>query len=211
MADHVSITSLSPDQHSPVSSASAPGKTIIKLNSDDCLVKAIPVKCTSVDSDQEESEVKTAVTVNGTSSTSSADLQQRSSVSSVSSVESSCNGGVTTIKKPVRRQLPSLAAATATLPRDRQLFRQLSQQQLMTAKAAQLNQAIAIVTNRWDREQKRQEQDLTRKLTVLRQRKISAVLKVRKCKQNCIGIRLQTLKGYMNFSFFFPIVNFLQK
>ena len=42
-----------------------------------------------------------------------------------------------------------------------------------------LNQALAIVANKWDREQRRQEQDTTRKLTLLKQRKVSAVLKVR--------------------------------
>ena len=41
-----------------------------------------------------------------------------------------------------------------------------------------LNQALAIVANKWDREQRRQEQEVTRKLTLLKQRKVSAVLKV---------------------------------
>lgn len=44
---------------------------------------------------------------------------------------------------------------------------------------ANLNQAMAIVTGKWDRELMKKEQDITRKLTVLKQRKISAVLKVR--------------------------------
>lgn len=41
-----------------------------------------------------------------------------------------------------------------------------------------LNQALALVTNKWDREQRKQDQEATRRLTLLRQRKISAVLKV---------------------------------
>lgn len=41
-----------------------------------------------------------------------------------------------------------------------------------------LNQALAIVANKWDREQRRQEQEITRRLTLLKQRKVSAVLKV---------------------------------
>ena len=43
-----------------------------------------------------------------------------------------------------------------------------------------LNQALARVNNKWDREQRKQDQEATRKLTLLKQRKISAVLKVRK-------------------------------
>jgi hypothetical protein len=43
-----------------------------------------------------------------------------------------------------------------------------------------LNHALALVTNKLDREQRKHDQDATRKLTLLRQRKISAVLKVRK-------------------------------
>ena len=43
---------------------------------------------------------------------------------------------------------------------------------------ANLNQALAIVANKWDREERRQEQEATRRMTVLKQRKISAILKV---------------------------------
>ena len=43
-----------------------------------------------------------------------------------------------------------------------------------------LNQALAIVANKWDREQRIQDQENTRRLTLLKQRKISAILKVRK-------------------------------
>ena len=43
-----------------------------------------------------------------------------------------------------------------------------------------LNQALAIVANKWDREQRIQDQETTRRLTLLKQRKISAILKVRK-------------------------------
>jgi hypothetical protein len=43
-----------------------------------------------------------------------------------------------------------------------------------------LNQALARVNNKWDREQRKQDQEATRKLTLLKQRKISAVLKVRR-------------------------------
>ena len=42
-----------------------------------------------------------------------------------------------------------------------------------------LNQALAIVANKWDREQRVQDQENTRRLTLLKQRKISAILKVR--------------------------------
>ena len=42
-----------------------------------------------------------------------------------------------------------------------------------------LNQALAIVANKWDREQRIQDQENTRRLTLLKQRKISAILKVR--------------------------------
>ena len=42
-----------------------------------------------------------------------------------------------------------------------------------------LNQALAIVANKWDREQRIQDQETTRRLTLLKQRKISAILKVR--------------------------------
>jgi hypothetical protein len=41
-----------------------------------------------------------------------------------------------------------------------------------------LNQALAIVANKWDREQRIQDQETTRRLTLLKQRKISAILKV---------------------------------
>ena len=41
-----------------------------------------------------------------------------------------------------------------------------------------LNHALALVTNQLEREQKKNDQEATRKLTLLRQRKISAVLKV---------------------------------
>jgi hypothetical protein len=41
-----------------------------------------------------------------------------------------------------------------------------------------LNQALARVNNKWDREQRKHDQEATRKLTLLKQRKISAVLKV---------------------------------
>ena len=43
-----------------------------------------------------------------------------------------------------------------------------------------LNQALAIVANKWDREQRIQDQENTRRLTLLKQRKISAILKVGK-------------------------------
>jgi len=42
-----------------------------------------------------------------------------------------------------------------------------------------LNQALARVNNKWDREQRKHDQEATRKLTLLKQRKISAVLKVK--------------------------------
>ena len=42
-----------------------------------------------------------------------------------------------------------------------------------------LNQALAVVANKWDREQRVQDQENTRRLTLLKQRKISAILKVR--------------------------------
>ena len=38
--------------------------------------------------------------------------------------------------------------------------------------------ALAVVTNKWYREQRRAEQDVTRSLTILKQRKISCILKV---------------------------------
>ena len=41
-----------------------------------------------------------------------------------------------------------------------------------------LNHALAMVTNQLEREQRKHDQEATRKLTLLRQRKISAVLKV---------------------------------
>ncbi len=40
------------------------------------------------------------------------------------------------------------------------------------------SRALAVVTNRWYREQRRAEQDATRSLTLLKQRKISCILKV---------------------------------
>ncbi len=46
------------------------------------------------------------------------------------------------------------------------------------ASTSQLNQALAIVANKWDREQRRQDQESIRRLTVLKQRKMSAMLKV---------------------------------
>ena len=45
-----------------------------------------------------------------------------------------------------------------------------------------LNQALARVNNKWDREQRKHDQEATRKLTLLKQRKISAVLKVNNVK-----------------------------
>merc|ERR1739838_788247 len=44
-----------------------------------------------------------------------------------------------------------------------------------------LNHALAVVTNQLEREQRKHDQEDTRKLTLLRQRKISAVLKVCNC------------------------------
>ena len=41
-----------------------------------------------------------------------------------------------------------------------------------------INHALAMVTNQLEREQRKHDQEATRKLTLLRQRKISAVLKV---------------------------------
>ena len=41
------------------------------------------------------------------------------------------------------------------------------------------SRALAVVTNRWYREQRRADQDATRTLTLLKQRKISCILKVR--------------------------------
>ena len=52
------------------------------------------------------------------------------------------------------------------------------QQPLPQTQQANLNQALAIVANKWDREERRQEQEATRRMTVLKQRKISAILKV---------------------------------
>jgi len=40
------------------------------------------------------------------------------------------------------------------------------------------SRALAVVTNRWYREQRRADQDATRTLTLLKQRKISCILKV---------------------------------
>ena len=53
-------------------------------------------------------------------------------------------------------------------------------QQPLPQTQANLNQALAIVANKWDREERRQEQEATRRMTVLKQRKISAILKVGK-------------------------------
>ena len=93
--------------------------------------------------------------------------------------------------------MPAAATVSTTLPRparqhhhhqQQQQHQQLHQQQqqlLRQQPASQpqpqpnLNQALAIVANKWDREERRQEQEATRRLTVLKQRKISAILKVR--------------------------------
>lgn len=40
------------------------------------------------------------------------------------------------------------------------------------------SRALAVVTNKWYREQRRAEQDMTRSLTILKHRKISCILKV---------------------------------
>lgn len=42
----------------------------------------------------------------------------------------------------------------------------------------QLTRALAIVANRWDREERKHEAEVARKATILKQRKISTVLKV---------------------------------
>ena len=93
--------------------------------------------------------------------------------------------------------MPAAAPVSTTLPRParqqhyhqqqqqqhQQLHQQQQQQLLRQQPVAQpppnLNQALAIVANKWDREERRQEQEATRRLTVLKQRKISAILKVR--------------------------------
>ena len=91
--------------------------------------------------------------------------------------------------------MPAAAAASVstTLPRPARqqqhrqqqqqqqhlLLQQQQQQQLIRQQPqTNLNQALAIVANKWDREERRQEQEATRRMTVLKQRKISAILKV---------------------------------
>ena len=49
--------------------------------------------------------------------------------------------------------------------------------------ANNLGQAMALAVNKWDREERLRDQEMARKITALRQRKISAVLKVRKSAQ----------------------------
>ena len=49
-----------------------------------------------------------------------------------------------------------------------------------SSNSANLNHALALVTNKLEREQRKNDEEATRKLTLLRQRKISAVLKVNK-------------------------------
>ena len=60
---------------------------------------------------------------------------------------------------------------------------QLLRQQPLPHSQTNLNQALAIVANKWDREERRQETEATRRMTVLKQRKISAILKVGKTKE----------------------------
>ncbi len=46
-----------------------------------------------------------------------------------------------------------------------------------------LDRAMAVVANKWERERRRQLQEAARRDTILRQRKMSAVIKVRKGKK----------------------------
>merc|ERR1712223_130037 len=63
-----------------------------------------------------------------------------------------------------------------------------------------LNQALAIVANKWDREQRIQDQETTRRLTLLKQRKISAILKVETLQKSLKSTSLGSM-GSSNGSF----------
>ena len=58
-----------------------------------------------------------------------------------------------------------------------------------------LNHALAVVTNQLEREQRKHDQEATRKLTLLRQRKISAVLKVNNFWEYIYNISVKTHKS----------------
>ena len=84
----------------------------------------------------------------------------------------------TTLPRPARqqqhRQQQQQQQQHILIQQQQQQQQQLIRQQPQT----NLNQALAIVANKWDREERRQEQEATRRMTVLKQRKISAILKV---------------------------------
>lgn len=102
---------------------------------------------------------------------------RHSSVSSLASTSDSCQavvggGGTGAVTKAVAATAATLIAGLPSSTVDRRRL------QSAAATKSNLNQAMAIVANKWDREQRKQDQEVTRRLTVLRQRKISAVLKV---------------------------------
>lgn len=117
----------------------------------------------------------TIIRLQAVSPTASVTISSRhSSVSSLASTSDSCQA-VSTGGAVTKSILSAAAVAgSGTIDRKHQAVTAG-----MTATKSNLNQAMAIVANKWDREQRKQDQEVTRRLTVLRQRKISAVLKVR--------------------------------
>ena len=71
------------------------------------------------------------------------------------------------------------SAASAASTRNSSVSSMASMSSHGSFNSSNLNHALAMVNNQLDREQRKQDQEATRKLTLLRQRKISAVLKVR--------------------------------
>ena len=71
------------------------------------------------------------------------------------------------------------AASTTASTRNSSVSSMASMSSHGSFNSSNLNHALAMVNNQLDREQRKQDQEATRKLTLLRQRKISAVLKVR--------------------------------
>ena len=78
-----------------------------------------------------------------------------------------------------KASLAKMAAVTGASTRNSSVSSMTSMSSHGSFNSSNLNHALAMVNNQLDREQRKQDQEATRKLTLLRQRKISAVLKVR--------------------------------
>ena len=111
-------------------------------------------------------------------SSQSFEMSSSSFADSTCSMESTSNAGLPNAAKKSLAKTSTRSSVSSMASTSSICSNNLTNTGSYNSSNSNLNHALALVTNKLEREQRKHDEEATRKLTLLRQRKISAVLKV---------------------------------